>query len=112
MNSLQQANHWTAQKKRTMTQNAENSPKNVDQRAPNPPEFAQPHLSRVKARSSPARGYRFGCVCSYMAGDYPGIVMTGHAGTNTPKSVPLAGDNRRLTLLQRGCAKSGGFGAH
>ena len=38
------------------------------QRAPNPPEFAQPRLSRVKRRSSPARGYKFGCVCSYMAG--------------------------------------------
>ena len=28
------------------------------------PEFAQPHLSRVKPRSSPAKGCRFGCVCS------------------------------------------------
>ena len=35
--------------------------------APNPPEFAQPRLSRVKVRSSPARGSKFGCVCSYMA---------------------------------------------
>ena len=34
------------------------------QRAPNPPEFAQPRLSRVKRRSSPARGYKFECVCS------------------------------------------------
>ena len=32
------------------------------QRAPNTPEFAQPRLSRVKGRSSPARGYKFGCV--------------------------------------------------
>ena len=31
-------------------------------------------------------------------------VMTGHVGTNTPKFVPLAGDDRRLTLLKRGCA--------
>ena len=30
--------------------------------APNPPEFAQPCLSRVKGRSSPVRGYKFGCV--------------------------------------------------
>ena len=37
----------------------------ICQRAPNPPEFAQPPLSRVKAWSSPARGYKFGCVCSY-----------------------------------------------
>ena len=38
------------------------------QRAPNPLEFAQPRLSRVKWQSSPARGYKFGCVCSYLAG--------------------------------------------
>ena len=37
------------------------------------PKFAQPCLSRVKRRSSPARGYKFGCVCSSMAGHYPGI---------------------------------------
>ena len=30
------------------------------QRAPNPPELAQPRLSRVKARSSPARGTNLG----------------------------------------------------
>ena len=34
----------------------------------NPPEFAQSRLSRAKGRSSPARGYKFGCGCSYMAG--------------------------------------------
>ena len=44
------------------------SSKTKVQRAPNTPEFAQPHLSRVKGWSSPARGYKFGCVCSYMAG--------------------------------------------
>ena len=70
-------------------------------------EFAQPNLSRVKAWSSPARGYRFGCVCSYMAGHYPGILMTGHIGTNSPKFVSLSGDDRALTLLKRGCANSG-----
>ena len=51
-------------------------------------EFAQPRLSRVKLRSSPARGYKFGCVCSYMAGHYLSNLMTGHIGTNTPKFVP------------------------
>ena len=62
-------------------------------------EFAQPRLSRVKARSSPARGYKFGCVCSYMAGHYPGILMTGHIGTNTrPNLYPLAGDDRAIEL--------------
>ena len=30
-------------------------------------EFTQPRLSRVKGWASPARGYKFGCVCSYMA---------------------------------------------
>ena len=51
-------------------------------------EFAQPCLSRVKGRLSPARGYKFGCGCSYMAGHYPGIRMTGHIGTNTPTFLP------------------------
>ena len=46
-------------------------------------EFAQPRLSRVKARSSPARGYKFGYVCSYMAGHEDAGVVTGHIGTNT-----------------------------
>ena len=35
------------------------------QRAPNPPEFAQPSLSRVKARSSPARGANLGVFVPY-----------------------------------------------
>ena len=48
-----------------------------NQRAPNPPEFAQPRLSRVKRRSSPARGYKFGCVCSYMAGIAQGLCKFG-----------------------------------
>ena len=51
-------------------------------------DFAQSRLSRVKGRSSPVRAYKSGCVCSYMAGHYPGIPMTGHIGTNTPKFVP------------------------
>ena len=53
-----------------------------------PPEFAQPRLSRVKVRSSPARGYKFGCVCSCMAGHEDAGVVTGHTGTNTAKFVP------------------------
>ena len=51
-------------------------------------EFAQPCLSRVKGRSSPVRGYKFGCVCSYMASHEDAGVVTGHIGTNTPKFVP------------------------
>ena len=75
-------------------------------------EFAQPRLSRVKARSSPARGYKFGCVCSYMAGHYPSILMTGHIGTNTPKFVPPRWGRPRFDPTQTGMCKFGcGFGA-
>ena len=70
----------------------------------NPPEFAQPRLSGFTARLSPARGYKFGCVSSCMAGHYPGILMTGHTGTNTPKFVPARWgrpplDSARVYLL-------------
>ena len=62
---------------------------NLTQRAPNPPEFAQPRLSRVKRRSSPARGYDFFfvCVCLFVP-IWP--VM------RTPKFVTLVGDDRRF----------------
>ena len=76
-----------------------------------PIRIAQPHLSRVRARSSPATGYKFGCVCSYMAGHLPRILMTGHIGTKTPKFVPPRWGRPRFDLLKRGCANSGGFGA-
>ena len=77
------------------------------QRAPNAPEFVQPRLSRVKRRSSPARGYKFGCVCSYMAGHYPGILMTGHIGTNTPKFIPPRWGRPRCNPTQTGLCKFG-----
>ena len=77
------------------------------QRAPYPPEFAQPRLSRVKRRSSPARGYKFGCVCSYMAGHYPGILMTFHIGTNTPKFVPPRWGRLQFDPTQTGLCKFG-----
>ena len=32
--------------------------------------------------------------------------MTSHIGTNTPNFVPLAGDDRALIPLKRGCANS------
>ena len=70
------------------------------QRAPNTPEFSHPRLSRVKVRSSPTREYKFGCVCSYMAGHYPGILMTGHIGTDTPKLYPLGGGPVALCFFQ------------
>ena len=80
----------------------------IDQRAPNSPEFAQPRLSRVKARSSPARGYKFGCVCSYMAGQEDARVVTGHIGTNTPKfCTPSLGGRPRVDPTQTGLCKSG-----
>ena len=81
------------------------------QRAPNPPEFAQPRLSRVKGRSSPARGYKFGCVCPYMASHYVGEMTPAIYEQTHPNLYPLAGDDRPLTLVKQGCANSGGFGA-
>ena len=71
-------------------------------------EFAQPRLSRVKARPSPARGYKFGCVrcCSYMAGHEDAGVVTGHIGTNTPKFVPPRWGRLRFDPTQTGCANS------
>ena len=78
-----------------------------NQRAPNPPEFAQPRLSRVKRRSSPARGYKFGCVCSYMAGHEDAGVMTGHIGTNTPKFVPPRWGRPPFDPTQTGLCKFG-----
>ena len=57
----------------------------------------------------PSEGYNFGCVWSYMAGHEEAGVVTGDTGTNTPKSqicTTLAGDDRALTLLKRGCANS------
>ena len=75
-------------------------------------EFAQPRLSRVKGRSSPVRGYKFGCVCSYVAGHEDGGVMTGHIGTNTPKSVTPCWGRPPFDPTQTGVCKLGrGFGA-
>ena len=77
------------------------------QRAPNPPEFAQPRLSRVQGRSSPARGYKFGCVCSYMACLTQTWDDTGHVGTNTPKFVPSRWGWPPLDPTQMGLCKFG-----
>ena len=77
------------------------------QRAPNPPEFAQPRLSRAKGRSSPARGYKFGCVCSYMASHEDAEVMTGHIGTNTPNFVPPRWGRPPFGPTQTGLCKFG-----
>ena len=90
---------------------SKNFGKVADQRAPNPPEFAQPRLSRVKARSSPTKGYKFGCVCSYIAGHEDARVVTGDIGTNTPKLVPSRWGWPRFDPTKRGCTNSGGFGA-
>ena len=79
----------------------------LNQRAPNPPEFAQPRLSRVKRRSSPAKGYKFGCVCSYMAGHEDVGVVTGHTGTNTPKFVPPRWGRPQFDPTQTGLCKFG-----
>ena len=71
------------------------------------PEFAQPRLSRVKARSSPARGYKFGCVCSYMASHEDAGVVTGHIGTKTPKFVPPRWERPSFDPTQTGLCKFG-----
>ena len=57
----------------------------VTQQAPDPPEFAQPRLSRVKGRSSPARGYELGVFVPIWPVSSHTNIMTGHIGTNTPK---------------------------
>ena len=76
---------------------------------------AQPRLSRVKGRSSPARGYKFGCVCSYMAGvmRMPGSWhRPGHTGTNTPKFAPPRWGRPPFDPTQTGLCRFGcGFGA-
>ena len=69
-------------------------------------EFAQPRLSRVKGRSPPARGYKLGCVCSYMAGHEDAWVVTDHTGTNTPKFVPPRWGRPPFDPTQTGLCKS------
>ena len=77
-----------------------------------PTRICTARLSRVKQRPSPARGYKCGCVCSYMAGHYPGILMTGRIGTNTPKFVPPRWGRPPFDPTQTGLCKFGrGFGA-
>ena len=83
-------------------------------RAPNPPfrggeasskpttEFVQPRLSRVKRRVQ-----IWVCLFLYGRCHEDAGAMAGHIGTNTrPNLYPLAGDDRSLTLLKRGCANS------
>ena len=67
----------------------------------------QPRLSRVKGWSSPARGYKFACVCSYMAGHEDAGVMTGHIGTNTPKFAPCRQGRPPSDPTQTGLCKFG-----
>ena len=75
------------------------------QRAPNPPEFAQPRLSGVNARSSLARGYKF-WVCLFLYGRHEDAgVVTGHIGTNTPKFVPPRWGRPRVDPTQTGLCK-------
>ena len=60
------------------------------QPSPNPPEFAQP-FEQVKLRSCPTRGYKFGCVCSYV------LVLPRCEDTNLGVF-----DLRHFALLKRG----------
>ena len=60
-----------------------------------------------KGWSSPARGYKFWCVCSYMAGHEDAGVMTGHIGTNAPKCVPPRWGRPLFGSTQTGLCKFG-----
>ena len=78
------------------------------QRAPKP----RPNLhSPVWVGSSGGRPQRgrtnLGVFCSYMAGHYPGILMTGHIGTNTPKFVRPRRGRPPLDPTQTGLCKFG-----
>ena len=68
---------------------------------------AQPRLSRSTDGRPPARGYKFGCVCSYMAGHADAGLMTGHIGTNTPKFVPPRWGRPPFGPTQTGLCKFG-----
>ena len=78
----------------------------------NPPEFAQPRLSRVKGQVVPSDGVRI-WVCLFLHGrslpqhphDRP------YRNKHTQNCTPSLGTTAPLTLLKRGCADSGGFGA-
>ena len=74
-------------------------------------EFSQPPLSRVKARSSPAKVQIW--VCLFLHGRSWGCRGSDRPYRNKhyPNLYPLAGDDRALTLLKGGSANSGGFGA-
>ena len=64
-------------------------------RAPNPPEFAQPRLSRAKWHRSNIPKF----AASHLGNP-------GHIGTNTPKFVPPRWRQQPFDLLKRGCANS------
>ena len=59
------------------------------------------------ASSKPTRICTTLFVCSYMAGHYPDILMTGHIGTNTPKFVPPRWGRPPLDPTQTGLCKFG-----
>ena len=114
MPALQRKAAWA--KERLLVDLRQSVPQNglrpFTQRAPNPQPNLHRRLNRVKARSSPARGYKFGRVCSYMAGHEDAGVVTGHTGTNTPKFVPPRWGRPRFDPTQTGLCKFGcGFGA-
>ena len=70
------------------------------QRAPNPPKFAQPRLSRAKWHRS-----KHTQICS-LTWVWPSPKTQTH-----PKLYLVAGDERSLDLLKQECANLGGFGA-
>ena len=66
-----------------------------------------PVSSRGIGKRVQKRGYKFGCVCSYVAGDYPGTLITCHIGTNTPKFVPPRWGRPPFDPTQTGLCKFG-----
>ena len=71
------------------------------------PNLHSPVWVGSKGGRPPARGYKFGCVCSCIAGHYPSILMTGDIGTNTPKFVPPRWGRPPFDPTQTGLCKFG-----
>ena len=70
------------------------------QRAPNPPEFTQPRLSRSNSGHPLREGTNLGVFLPIW------VVLPRRDATNLGVF-----DLRHFALLKRGCANSGGFGA-
>ena len=79
---------------------AQKGPENRSQRAPNPPELAQPSLSQSNGGHRQREGTNVGVFVPR------GLVLARCEATNLGVF-----DLCHFTLLKRGCENSGGFGA-